>query len=105
MKNVLLVGKGGFVVNVLQARLSMPDIKLFGASSVEEVRTILAHTKVDHVIIGAGLDLEVRLEVVREIFHSSDTTTVHMKDFASGPEGFFPFIRSVLTGWLDLNDY
>jgi hypothetical protein len=97
-RNVLLVGKRGFVVSDLQDRLSMPNIQLFGASSIEEVKTILAQTKVDHVIMGAGLDLEVRLEAVREIFHSSDTTTVHMKDFASGPEGFFPFIRSVLKG-------
>jgi hypothetical protein len=50
---------------------------------------------------GAGLDLETRLEIVREIFLTSDKTTVHMKDFASGPDGFLPFVRSVLTGLAD----
>ena len=50
---------------------------------------------------GAGLDLEPRLETVREIFLASDKTTVHLKDFASGPDGFLPFVRSVLAGLAD----
>ena len=50
------------------------------------------------MIIGAGLDLEIRLAIVREIFQSSNTTTVHMKDRASGMEAFLPFARSVLHG-------
>jgi hypothetical protein len=41
---------------------------------------------------------EARLEIVREIFLASDKTTVHLKDFASGPDGFLPFVRSVLAG-------
>jgi hypothetical protein len=45
--------------------------------------------------------LETRLEMVREIFQSSDTTTVHMKDHASGSQGFLPFVRSVLHGLTD----
>jgi len=65
------------------------------------VRSAFAQADIDHVIIGAGLDLETRLEIVREIFLTSDTTTVHMKDFASGPDGFLPFVRSVLTGLAD----
>ena len=48
--------------------------------------------------MGAGIDLETRLAIVREIFRSSDTTTVHMKDRASGREAFLPFARSVMHG-------
>jgi hypothetical protein len=48
--------------------------------------------------MGGGLDLETRLEVVREVFRSSDRATVHLKDHLSGPEGFLPFARSVLLG-------
>jgi hypothetical protein len=33
-----------------------------------------------------------------EIFLASDTATVHMKDAASGPDGFLPFARSVFAG-------
>jgi hypothetical protein len=41
------------------------------------------------------------LEIVREIVLASDKTTVHMKDFASGPDGFLPFVRSVPAGLAD----
>jgi hypothetical protein len=40
--------------------------------------------------------------MVGEVFQSSDLATVHMKDHMSGPEGFPPFVRSVLLG---LNEY
>ena len=68
------------------------------AFSRDSGQAAFAQTKIDHVVMGAGIDLETRLQIVREIFQASDTTTVHMKDRASGPEGFLPFIRSVLRG-------
>jgi len=37
---------------------------------------------------------------VRYVFTTSNTTTVHMKDWETGPEGFVPFINSVLSGLL-----
>jgi hypothetical protein len=49
--------------------------------------------------MGAGLDLEARLEIVREIFLASDKTTVHLKDFTSGPDGFLPLSGQCLPGW------
>jgi hypothetical protein len=58
----------------------------------------LRQAEVDHVIIGGGLDIETRAELVREVFYSSDRATVHMKDQMSGPEGFLPFVRAVLAG-------
>ena len=63
------------------------------------MRSAFADADIDHVIMGAALDLETRLEIVREIFLASDRTTVHLKDVASGPDGFLPFVRSVLGGW------
>ena len=97
---VLLLGKGGIVVAEVQDHLSTPGVQLFGGGSIEDLRATFAETKIDHVIMGAGLPLEVRLEIVREIFLLSNTTTVHMKDYDSGPEGFVPFVRSVFTGLL-----
>ncbi len=44
------------------------------------------------------IELEKRLEIVRYVFNTSNITTVHMKDWATGPEGFVPFINNVLTG-------
>jgi hypothetical protein len=39
------------------------------------------------VIVGAGIDLEARLETVRHILTASNSTTLHMKGFDSGPQG------------------
>jgi hypothetical protein len=49
---------------------------------------------IDHVIMGAGLDLEDRLAIIREIFRTSEKTTVHMKDSVSGA-GRVPAVRPV----------
>jgi hypothetical protein len=46
--------------------------------------------------------METRLQIVREVVHTSDRTTVHLKDRSSGPEAFLPFVRAVLLG---LRDY
>lgn len=43
---------------------------------------------VDMVIMGAGIDLSLRLEIIKTIFEKSDKTSVHMKDRASGKAGF-----------------
>jgi hypothetical protein len=50
------------------------------------------------LIMGAGLDLDTRLEIVREIFERSDTTTVHMKGRLPAADGFLPFVSAVLNG-------
>ena len=102
-KNVLLLGKGGIDASEMQAQLSTSDFQLFGGGSIDDLRSTFSNTKIDHVIMGAGLPLEVRLEIVREIFLLSNTTTVHMKDYATGPDGFLPFVRSILTGLTTLN--
>jgi hypothetical protein len=77
-------------------------VRLIGGTNLDDVQAAFAQTRIDHVIMGAGIDLEARLEIIREIFQRSDTTTVHMKDRATGPDGFLPFIAAVLRG---LDDY
>ena len=54
-------------------------------TSVEEVAAALADHEVDAVVMGAGVDLEPRHEIVRHVFEVSETTTVHMTDRGSGP--------------------
>jgi hypothetical protein len=97
-KNVLLVGLTSIVIDDARDHLDMPDLRLFTGNGIDDVRSAFAQARIDHVIMGAGIDLETRLAIVREIFQSSDTTTVHMKDRASGKEAFLPFARSVLRG-------
>ena len=101
-KNVLLLGRIEILLDDMQRQLRIPDIQLFDGTGVEDVQSVFAQANIDHVFIGAGIDLEIRLEMIREIFQLSDTTTVHMKDRISGPQGFVPFVRSVLGG---LKDY
>jgi hypothetical protein len=101
-RDILLLGRRRIIVDDVLKQLRTPDVQLFGGTGVEDLRSTFAQTNIDHVIMGAGIDLEARLEIVREIFLLSETTTVHMKDSASGPQGFLPFVRSILiglTGW------
>jgi hypothetical protein len=101
-KRVLLLGVIAAIVEDVQQQLQMPEIKFIGGTSVDDVRSAFAQGDINHVIIGGGLGLEVRLKMVQQVFQASDLASVHMKDQMSGPEGFLPFVRSVLIG---LNDY
>ncbi|APA95895.1 hypothetical protein [Nocardia seriolae] len=95
---VMLLGLKTTVVDAVRERLDLPDIEIRPGTGPEDFEQALAETSIDHVIMGAALDLEDRLRIVRAAFELSDHTTVHMKDFASGPEGFEPFACAVLVG-------
>jgi hypothetical protein len=97
-KNVLIVGLVPSLVEDFRQQLNVPDVTVAAASDVDDVRAAFGATDVDHVFLGGGLDLEVRLEAVQVVFELSDKATVHMKDHLSGPEGFVPFISAVLHG-------
>jgi DNA-binding NtrC family response regulator len=97
-KNVLLVGLKTIILDQVQKNLDVKDVRLFTGSSVEDVRAAFDREPIDIVIMGAGLDIDVRLEIIKLIFSLSETTTVHMKDHASGPEGLIPFVNAVLKG-------
>jgi hypothetical protein len=99
-KNVLLLGRTGIVLDDVQKHLDVKDVTLFSGTSVDDVRAVFKKQPIDIVIMGAGLDIEVRCEIVKLIFSLSDATTVHMKDYASGPGGMLPFVNSVLKGLL-----
>jgi hypothetical protein len=97
-KRILLLGVMAALLEDVQQQLQKPDIEFLGGTGVDDVRSAFGQGDIDHVIVGGGIDLETRLEMVREVFQSSDRATVHMKDQMSGPEGFLPFVRSVLLG-------
>lgn len=102
LKTVLLLGRMGVVVDTVQRQLDLPDLRFIGGTGIDDVRSAFAQGKVDHVLMGAGIDLDARLQIVREVFELSETTTVHMKDRDSGPGSFMPFVRAMLGG---LRDY
>lgn len=93
--NVLLVGLKASVVDGAREQLGVPGVEFTSAIDLDDVRAAFADGHVDHVVMGAGLDLATRLDIVNAVFTLSDDTTVHMKDHASGPDGFLPFARSI----------
>lgn len=95
---ILLLGRTGIVLDDVRAALGRDDLRLFGGTQLADVEAILAAEPVDTVIMGAGIDLEIRLAIVEHIFRTSTATTVHMKDWDSGPAGMFPFVAGVLDG-------
>jgi hypothetical protein len=48
-----------------QQQVAHPDFEFFRGTSLEDVRATLARTNIDHVIMGGGIPLETRLEMVR----------------------------------------
>jgi hypothetical protein len=98
MKRVLIIGR--LTANIPTANeIAVKNVKIFPATNLAEVRSAFEkNDRMDIVIMGAGIELETRLEIVKYVFTASDSTTVHMKDLATGPEGFLPFINDVLKG-------
>ena len=100
-KKILLLGVLDSILADVQQQVARPDFEFFSGTSVEDVRATLARTNIDHVIAGGGIPLETRLEMVREIFQSSDTANVHLKSHIPRSEGFLPFVQAVLRGLIN----
>ena len=96
--NVLLPGRTCIVLDDVEAGLDVRDVSLFAGTSLDDVVTAMSEQPIHHVIMGAGIDLDTRLAIVRHIFETSTSTTVHMKDRDSGPAGMLPFVNGLLTG-------
>jgi hypothetical protein len=96
--NILLVGKTPSVIADVIDQVDAPEVTFFSGSSLEDAVGALESAQIDHVILGGGLELDVRLQIVRSVFENSASTTVHMNS-PSGPESYLPFVRSVLRGF------
>mgnify|MGYP001811901503 CR=1 FL=1 len=95
---MLLLGRKPFDDASIRADLSDLDVVVQTGTTIEDVSKALAAGPVDIVIMGAGLDLDTRLAVVRTVFEASTSTSVHMKDRDSGQAGMLQFGRGVLQG-------
>jgi hypothetical protein len=98
VKKVLVVGLVPALVEQFRSRLDLPGVEVVGVAGVDRVRAVLDEGDVDHVVLGGGMDLDTRLDMVRVVFESSARATVHLKDHRSGPEGFVPFVRALVGG-------
>jgi hypothetical protein len=101
MKNCLLLGRKGMIVDDVKKSINATDINLFGGTSLQDVKDIFNQHNIDIVIMGAGLDINDRLDIIKYVFNSSKSTTVHMKDWDSGPAGMLPFVNGVVNGLLE----
>lgn len=95
---VLLLGRTRIDLVAAAAVAAPLKVELYGGTSLDDVREVMAREQIEVVIIGGGLPIEDRLAMVRHIYEVSGTTSVHLKDRASGPQGFLPFMRAVLRG-------
>lgn len=95
---VLLLGRTAFVLDDVEAALDPNEFTLHAGTSLPDVERIMADRSIDAVIMGAGLDIETRLAIIKHVFDVSTSTTVHMKDWDSGPGGMVPFVNAVISG-------
>ncbi len=98
--NFVLVGRTLIDPEEAKRQVDRPNVQFASATSLEEVNSLLSTGDVDHLMMGAGLPLEVRLSIVESVFRRSSRTSVYLKDADSGKEGFLPFVRDVVHGLL-----
>ena len=98
---VLLVGRlPDVIANVAQQLEDLP-IQWLGAHNREEVIAQLeAEPRILSVVIGAGLDDDIRGQLIGVIARRRPDLCIHLKDRASGPAGMAPFTRRVVESEL-----
>jgi hypothetical protein len=96
--NLMLIGRNQWVIDAAERELTSPTRAVFGAVTMAELEAVLTEHRIDHAFVGPGLDLDLRMDLIRRVFELSDFTTVHLKDFTHGPEGALPFVDAILTG-------
>lgn len=94
--HVLIVGRLLDTVDDTRSRVQCEGVMLYGATNLDEARTALALKPINVMVVGAGIELWERLAIVRAAFEQSESITVHLKDKASGPAGFAPFVERVV---------
>ncbi len=98
MTHVLLLGRTPFEPRSIEAEITVPGVEISSGTSLDDVIATFASGHVDAVIMGAGIPLTDRIAIVEHVVASSESTTVHMKDRASGQPGMMPFVNAVLRG-------
>ena len=97
---VILMGRKPEIMMQLIAGLKQTAVKFATATSIEDLKVAFGEELPSAVIMGAGLPLETRLDIIKFIFEHSETTTVDMKDWSSGSSGMLPFVTTIVEGLL-----
>lgn len=94
---VLLIGKLPHVIGDVARQLDHLPIQWLGAHDQPEVvRQLETEPRISCVIMGAGLDDQIRGDLIGIIAALRPDICIHLKDRASGPEGLVPFVESVV---------
>ena len=96
--HILLLGRTPFDPEAVRTDFSKPNVTFSTGTNLEEAVAAFDSAPVDMVIMGAGIPLSERLEIVKRVFELSESTTVHMKDRSSGKNGMVAFVNGVLGG-------
>ncbi|MBN4071420.1 hypothetical protein JYT72_02800 [Crocinitomix catalasitica] len=97
-KTCLLLGRLPFDEESTREAIGRKDIEVLFGTNMQEVKETFGHAQPDVVIMGSGLDIQDRLEIIEYVFSESKSTTLHMKDWESKQEGMIPFVNRVLNG-------
>ena len=97
MATILLVGRTQEVLRRAAERATAPGVSYAFATTLEGVQAAMGEGAIAHVVVGGGLPTETRLAVVETVLRTADATTLHLKDAASGPDAFEPFLRALVT--------
>ena len=102
-KAILILGRKSFNIKNVETTINNPDITCYTGTNIDDVKQTFTNLKkqdktIEHIFIGAGLDIDKRLEIIKYIFATSEATTVHLKDRTTGPKGMLPFVKATLEG-------
>ena len=98
---VLLVGRLPDVIGNVARELDHLPIRWLGAHDHGEViRQLDTEPGIRCVIMGAGLDDNIRGDLIGLIATRRPDICIHLKDRESGSAGMVPFVRQVVEGGL-----
>ena len=95
---ILIVGRTEMVLDNVRKHMPSTHYQFLSATDLDGVKKAFGSAKPDLVIMGASIDLEPRLAIIRYVFERSGSTSMHLKDTDSGPEGFLPFLKGMPSG-------
>jgi hypothetical protein len=94
---VLLVGRLPGVIGGIAQQLQDIPVEWLGAHNRDEViHQLQAEPRIACVVMGAGLDDDIRGELIGVIAQRRPDISIHLKERSSGPDGMAPFVRRVV---------
>jgi hypothetical protein len=95
---VLLIGRLPHVIGNVARQLDHLPIEWLGAHDhAEVVRQLENEPRIACVIMGAGLEDDIRGDLIGVIAALRPDVCIHLKDRASGSEGLVPFVERVVA--------